>query len=431
LDTHYFDILQKFGMKEAVLMAKGAAEAIALVDENTRKYQISCDFAYCDAHIYSETDKQTEYLENIRAGMQDVGIPATYADTIPVPVPFRKALVTGGQAQFNPGKYLTGMAEAFTGAGGILLQDARVDAEKIEDHEDYLIAMAGDRRIRARQMVYATHIPPGINQLHFECTAWRSYVIAVQLEDDNYPQGLVYDLRDPYNYFRSAVVDGRKYLLAGGFDQRTGHEENEEQALRDLESYVREHFRVRSVDYKWSSQYYEPADGLPYMGKLPGADKTFVATGYSGAGMTLGTLAAKVISDLILSGESELAETLSPSRMKLLAGFKEFVSKNGDVIKHFIGDRGSATKIKELAAIAEGEGRVVEYRDEKLAIYKDIHGKITALSPVCTHAKCIVQWNNAEKSWDCPCHGSRYNINGEVLNGPATRPLEKATLPVC
>jgi glycine/D-amino acid oxidase-like deaminating enzyme/nitrite reductase/ring-hydroxylating ferredoxin subunit len=428
LDTHYYDMLRKFGVREAVLMARGATEAIALVNENVEKYHIPCDFMFCDAYLYSETDEQTEYLEHIREGMQDVGLAARYADAIPVPVPFRRALVTPGQARFNPGTYLSWMAKAFDQAGGVLLDHAMVDHGNVEDHENYLVATAGGHRIRARQMVYATHIPPGLNQLHFECTAYRSYVLAVQLEEGDYPDALVYDLRDPYDYFRTALVDGRKYLLVGGFDHKTGHDENEEQALADLESYVRQYYRVRSVDYRWSSQYYEPADGLPYIGLLPGADKTFVATGYSGAGMTLGTMAARILFELIVHGESAYGTTLSPSRKKLLAGFQQFLSKNAGVIKYFVGDRSGVDKVKELAAIPEGEGRVVEYHDKKLAVYKDAGGKISALNPVCTHAGCIVQWNNAEKSWDCPCHGSRYNTRGEVLNGPATWPLEKVPL---
>jgi hypothetical protein len=274
--------------------------------------------------------------------------------------------------------------------------------------------------------VWATHIPPGINLLHFRNGPYRSYVIGVTLKNEaQYPEGLVYDHGDPYHYYRTLEMDGQKYLVAGGRDHKTGHEENTDAVFTELEAYVRGHFAVDSVPFKWSSQFYEPADGLPYIGLLPGGhDGEYCATGFSGDGQTLGTLSGVVISDLITKGSSPYEDLFRPSRIKPIAGFTEFVKENADVVKRFVADRFAYDKIEEMAEIAPGEGRLVNYEGEKLAVYKNEQGLVHAVSPVCKHAKCIVAWNSSEKSWDCPCHGARYAPTGEVLTGPAREGLD-------
>lgn len=432
LDLPYYDMIKKFGLQNARLMAKGAAEAITIVKANIKENNLSCDFESRNGVLFSENKKQSAYLDKIQKGLTDVDILSVYTDKIPVPLPFDKALLVPGQAQFNPLKYLYGMAEAFNRRGGQLIQEAPVSFDRVKDLAAYKLAYAGGTQIKCRNIVYATHIPPGLNRLHFECTAFRSYVLAARLADQTaYPDAVVYDLRDPYNYFRTAVLHNKKYLVAGGFDDKTGHknEEAEEEAFLRLEAYLRKYFTIESVDYKWSSQFYEPVDGLPYIGQLPGEKpNTFVVTGLSGTGMTLGTLGGKIVSDLILSGDSEFKDLLSPSRIKPVAGLENFIKKNVKVVTHFIADRMSNEKIKALSEVDRQEGCIVTYNNTKVAIYKDEEGKIHALSPVCPHAKCIVQWNSGEKSWDCPCHGSRFNIEGAVLNGPAHKSLSRITL---
>lgn len=429
LDTHYYDIMKKFGLLEAELMARGAKQAMDIVQRNVEQYRIECHFKRLDAVLFSETKEQSEYLEHIRKSMEEVDIASSYTDHIPVPIPFDRALVVPDQAQFQPVDYLNGIAGAFLAAGGKIMENEPIHKDAIEDFDHYALLTADSRKIKVKNVVYATHIPPGINLLHFECAAYRSYVLAVQLEGNDYPDSLVYDMRVPYNYFRTAYMNGTKYLLVGGLDHKTGHQQDAEKQFAALERYVKQYYRLRSIDYKWSSQYYEPADGLPYVGRLPGAsDTTYTATGFSGSGITLGTLSARIPCDLITTGKSEFKDLLSPSRIRPVAGFENFVKENADVINRFVADRLSVDKIKELAELPADAGVVANYHGENYALYKDLNQKITALSPVCPHAKCLVQWNNAEKSWDCPCHGSRFNRQGAVLNGPATTPLRKVTL---
>ncbi|WP_118950455.1 FAD-dependent oxidoreductase [Taibaiella helva] len=427
IDTPYADLISKFGKQNAILVARGAAEAIAIIKGHVDQYHIDCDFAYKDGYLFSQNERERKQLDKIQEGLEAVGIPAAQSATIPVPLPFDKAIRFGAQAQFHPVKYLSALLQQYIAAGGSIKEHTA--AGSIKSEGAFQKVHAGQVEYRATDIIYATHIPPGINLLHFRCAPYRSYVLALELANDQYPDGLAYDLQEPYHYFRTATQAGKPLLLVGGNDHKTGHEPHADHVFSELEAYARKYYDVRAVAYRWSSQYYEPADGLPYIGHLPGGgEHQFVATGYSGNGMIFGTLAARILCDLIVSGDSPYAGLLSPSRIKPVAGFSRFVKENADVLKHFVADRIKQESLTELSALAKGEGRIVLYEEEKIALYKDEQGKLYALHPVCPHAGCIVQWNSAERSWDCPCHGARYTVTGEMLNGPASEGLRLIVL---
>jgi Rieske Fe-S protein len=198
-----------------------------------------------------------------------------------------------------------------------------------------------------------------------------------------------------------------------------------------LISHAQKYFNVRQVVYRWSSQYYEPTDGLPYIGGLPGADKNiYVATGYGGNGMIYSHVAAQVLTNRITEGRSVYDEVFSPNRLKPIAGFQEFMRHNADVAKQLIRKIVPAEDLEQFADLSAGEGRVVKLDGVNVAISKDSKGGLHAVSPVCTHMKCVVQWNLAEQSWDCPCHGARFSPDGTLLNGPASADLERILLDV-
>jgi hypothetical protein len=423
LDSPYHIIDKNFGAEGAELVAKACKEAIDTVTYFVERYQIDCDFAYRKGYVYAETDEESSELDKMTEAAIKAGVALNRESTIPVSIPFKQAITFEQQAQIHPLKYIYKLAEEFKKLGGIILQNTKIDSvEKSQDHHH---AKAEKLEIKARKIVYATHIPPGINQLHFKCAPYRSYVLGVKLGDTNYPTDLVYDMQDPYHYVRTQEINNETYLIVGGDDHKTGHG-NPEDSFNSLENYVRENYNVASIDFKWSSQYFEPADGLPYIGKLPGFDQDiFVATGLGGNGITLGSVAGKILRDLILDNTNIFADLFSPSRIKPIAGFAEFVKENTDVVYRFIKDRFAAKDIESLSEIPLDSGAVIEFENEKLAIYRDPSGEIHAVSPVCTHTGCIVNWNNAEKSWDCPCHGARYDTNGEVITGPASKALKK------
>ncbi len=423
LDHPYSEIKSKFGENNALLMAKAAKQALSLIKENIHDYKIECEFEDQDGFMFAQDDKQIKELEDILKATQEAGVSMNYVDSIPVQIPFKKAVKFEGQAKFHPARYVYALAGAFEKAGGIILQGCRVTKT---EQNDVIEATTRYGIIKARNIIWATHIPPGVNLLHFRCAPYRSYAMAIKLKGGEYPDGLVYDMYDPYHYYRTQQIDGEKFLIAGGEDHKTAHEKDTNSCFTRLESYLRKFFDIESIPFKWSSQYFEPADGLPYIGHLPGnPDNVYVATGFGGNGMTCGTISAVVLSDILLNGESEYRKLLDPNRLKPIAGFTNFVKEQADVVGKMIGGWVSSEKIEELSDLAKGEAKVVKYESHKLAIYKDETGRIHAVNPVCPHAKCIVEWNTAEQSWDCPCHGSRFSADGILLTAPASHDLEE------
>jgi glycine/D-amino acid oxidase-like deaminating enzyme/nitrite reductase/ring-hydroxylating ferredoxin subunit len=423
LDVPYTRIIKNFGKENAQLVAKAAAEAIDLIKTNIEALEIDCEFEDACAYLFSQTHEQTEELDEIDEACQEVGLDISYNLALPVNINFEKTIEVRGQGKFHPVKYVYGLAHAFEKAGGVILQQTRVTG--IEDNDGITIE-TGNGNFRAVNLIYATHIPPGVNLLQMRCEPWRSYAISFTTKDKQYPRDLIYDMYDPYHYIRSQKIDGKEYLIVGGEDHKTGEQENTEACFLRLESYIRKHFEIDEVLFKWSSQYFEPGDGLPYIGHLPGhPGSIFVATGYGGNGMTYSSVAASLLKQMILEEESPYIKLFDPNRVKPIAGFTTFLKQNVDAFKNFVGKWFDKEKLEQFAELAPGEARVAQYSGEKLALYKDEQGDLHALSPVCTHLKCSIAWNNAEQSWDCPCHGSRFSYDGKVLTGPADHDLEK------
>jgi glycine/D-amino acid oxidase-like deaminating enzyme/nitrite reductase/ring-hydroxylating ferredoxin subunit len=422
-DTTYQQVIKNFGEKSAKLLAKGAKSSIDLIKENIATYKIDCDFENKEGYLFSLNEKQNQDLEEIVTSAKHVGLPIAFSDNMPFPIPYLKLACIQNQAQFNPVQYITGLAKAFEDKGGIILQNCRVT--DITEGKILQVHTLSNGTLKAKKIIYATHIPPGINLLHLRCAPYRSYVLGVKLKDNSYPNALGYDMNDPYHYYRTQIINGEKYLIAGGEDHKTGHEENTQACFRRLESYVKSYFPVDRIAFRWSSQYFEPTDGLPYIGNLPGNGKNvYVATGFGGNGMIYGTLSAIILSDIIAKGKSVYKNVFDPNRVKPVAGFTNFIKEGADVTKELISTLLPAYKIEELADIAAGEAKIVKYEGHVLALYKDDTHRIHAVNSKCTHMKCGVAWNSVEKSWDCPCHGSRFSYDGTILTAPAQKDLE-------
>lgn len=421
LDTSYDVIERNFNEEAAYVVANATKEAIELVRSHVLEYGIECGFSELPGYLFAQDETQSDELKKILEASQKVGIEVDYTQEVPVPIDFQKAIRFEGQAQFHPIQYLTALAEAFEREGGIILQNCPVI--EVQDGETVHLATSLGH-LWARSVVQATHIPFGVNFIHMKSAPYRSYALAVTLRNNQYPDAEVYDMQDPYHYYRTQEVEGKKYLIAGGEDHKTGHEESTDACFDRLEAYVRNHFDVEKVDFKWSSQYYEPTDGLPYIGLLPGASSNvYVATGYSGNGMTLSNVAALELRSLIVEGKSKYNELFSPSRVKL-AGVPNFIKEQVDVVAQFFGKKIGVPELEQLVELAPGEGKVVKYEGDKVALYKDESGALHAVNPTCTHMGCSVSWNTSEKSWDCPCHGARYSCDGKVLTGPSNKNLE-------
>ncbi|MEO5893610.1 MAG: FAD-dependent oxidoreductase [Ferruginibacter sp.] len=425
-DTPYYKIIKDFGEENAKLVAQGAKAAIGLIKSNIAEHAIDCAFEEKDGYLFSLDEKQEKELENIVESANRVGVKMEFTNENPFPIPHLKVAHIPEQSQFNPIQYLNGLLEAYNEAGGKFVENCRV----LEIKEgDILEVHTSLGLVKARAAVYATHIPPGINLLHLRCAPYRSYVLGLKLTYEDYPIAMGYDMDDPYHYYRTQVIDGEDYLIVGGEDHKTGHEENTEACFLRLESHARKFFRVEEVSFKWSSQYFEPNDGLPYIGHLPGHEKNvYVATGFGGNGMIYGTLAALSLSNILVNGESIYQKLLDPNRIKPIAGFSNFIKEGADVVKQLVSSIFPAEKLAGLSELAKGEAKIVKYEGHAMGIYKDEHGTAHAVNTVCPHIKCSVSWNTAEKSWDCPCHGSRFSYDGDLLTAPAVKGLQKIDL---
>jgi len=422
LDTPYSSIIKNFDVDKARLVSRAVADAIGFIKYNIACYTIDCAFEDCDAYLFALDERQAKELDEIFKASKEVGLPVSYSDKIPLPIPFIKAMSVTGQAKFNPMIYLNALAAVFEMNGGTIKEHCRVTSIK---EEDRTTVESTDENFTCAYVVYATHIPPTVNPLHLECIPYRSYAMAFRLGDSNYPTDLAYDMNEPYRYYRSQTIDGIEYLIAGGEDHKTGHDNNTSARFMALETYLRKYFNIGEITQRWSSQYYESKDGLPYIGKLPGhAENILVATGFGGNGMVYSQVAARIIGNIILEKEDELNHAFLPSRIKPLTGLKNFISHNVDVIKNFGEKMFEATKINGLADLAPGEGKIVALDGHHAGVYKDDKGVLYAVNTTCTHLGCSVKWNVTEKSWDCPCHGARYSPDGKVLNGPAVKDLE-------
>lgn len=421
LDATYPEIERDFGEEAALLTAKAAKEAFSLIKRHVKLFHIDADLEEKKAYLYAETEEQEKQLKEIYEASKRAGINVRKA-VGDVPVSFRQMICFPGQAQFHPVKYIAGLAKAFVDKGGHLLEHTPFITDAMEE-EQHLIRL-GEIQVRADHLIYATHIPPGISLFNFRCAPYRSYVVAAKLKKHEYPDTLWYDMEEPYHYWRSHVIDGQPLLLVGGEDHKTG-QGNGEEAIARLKEYVTQFVEVEAFKYAWSSQYYVPVDGLPYIGQMPFANnRTWVATGFNGNGMIWGTVGAKILADLISNKENAYARLLSPSRMKPVAGFTEFIQENANVLWRFVADRFTAEQLEAVVKMPPSSGIVVDTDSGKVAVHKTASGKIKAISAVCTHAGCIVNFNALEQSWDCPCHGGRYDVDGNVLTGPPVHGLE-------
>lgn len=427
LDVSYKDLLSRLGGERASLVVAGCERALDLV-KSLAQGAVSCSFESCPGYRYTEAADERSRLEDELAAARALGVAASLSDSVPLPFPVKAALLFPEQAAFDPMAYLAGLAELFVQAGGVLYVGSRVTA--IEETEDGVALETPSGRLRAPQAVLATHTPLGINIVHAELVPYRSYLIAFRTPTP-LPSGLFWDTASPYHYLRPVRFQGESLVLLGGGDHKAGHEAAPLDRYRQLEQFARERFGEIEVVRRWSSQLYEPADGLPYVGRSPLAERIFVGTGYAGTGLVLGTLSAQIIAELVLGQpESQLASLLRATRVPTPRAVGRAAASGLDVALHLVKDRLAAGEAA-LAEIAPGQGAIVSIDGETLAVSRDGDGggALRAVSAACTHMGCTVHWNEAERTWDCPCHGGRYAADGRVISGPPLADLKPRPLP--
>lgn len=421
VDTRYSKIASDFGKDGARLVAQSSRAAIEKVAELAHAHSIPCDLLRRPGFLYTEREEDVAKLREELEAAKHAGLAVELLDHAPLPFATKGALRFPDQAQFHVQRYLAGLAAAAQGKGAQIHEETR--AITVEDGEPCIVHLENGTRIRARDVIVATHKPLNRVFLQTKVFSYRSYVLAYR--DIVFPDGLFWDTEDPYHYTSAFTIDGVPYLIVGGEDHKTGATQETEERFDKLHAYTKERVSVVGEPaYRWSAQVEEPVDGLPFIGRSPASDHVFVATGFSGNGMTFGTVAAMLGSDFVLERPNAWAELYSATRVKPIASAVTYVTENVDVPLHFVSDRLHPPDATSLGEVKPGEGKHVRVRGERLAVYCDPRGELHAVSSVCTHLGCLVKFNAAETTWDCPCHGSRFDIGGKVLDGPATRPLE-------
>lgn len=432
LDDRYSELEQLHGEKGAQLAAESHAAAIDRIERIVREEHIECDFERLDGYLFVPPGESSEILEKEmaaaqRAGLTDVHMvpraPIASFDTGP-------ALCFPRQAQFHPLKYLAAIAQAIMRDGGRIYTETH--ASKIEGGILARIETREGHTVTAGAVVVATNTP--VNDLlaiHTKQAAYRTYVIGATVPEGSISKGLYWDTPDPYHYVRlsRSLSAGNDVLIVGGEDHKTGQSDDAEARYARLEEWARTRFPMMAeIVFRWSGQVMQPVDGLAFIGQNPMDEpNVYIATGDSGNGMTHGTIAGMLLTDLIEGREHPWSTLYEPSR-KTLGAVKTFALETLNMVAQYA-DWVTPGDVKEDVSIPPGSGAVVRRGLKKIAVYCDDLGQLHETSAVCPHLEGIVAWNDSEKTWDCPCHGSRFDRFGKVVNGPAITNLSPAEEP--
>jgi nitrite reductase/ring-hydroxylating ferredoxin subunit len=324
----------------------------------------------------------------------------------------------------HPTRYVHALAALAVRRGASIFENTPITA--IEDGEPCTLRTASGAVVRAERVILATHSPLTHLFLQTKLKQYRSYVVSGPCERPL--PGLYWDLADPYHYTRAAVIDGAQHWVIGGEDHKTGQDADTMARFASLTEYARS-VGLPEITHAWSAQVVEPIDGLPYVGAESDESRVYFATGFSGNGMTLGTAAASILADACLGRPNRFAELFDARRRPKASLLPSYVQENADFPIEFVKGVAGAFRPRTVHDVPKGHGEVIRSGGKPLAIYRDEAGAVQAVSAVCTHMGCLVAFNPAEKSWDCPCHGSRFALDGSVIDGPAWKPLERA-LPI-
>ena len=428
IDDRFYHLEHLHGERGARLAAESHAAAIDRIESIVAAEGIDCDFVRLDGYLFVAPGEPVDELEEEAAAARRAGLEVQRVDRAPFgSFDTGPALRFARQGQFHPLRYLSGVAKAVLAAGGQIYSGVHV--EEFEGGSDAHVKTATGRTVKAKSIVVATNTP--VNDrlvIHTKQAAYRTYVVGVEVPAGTVSRALFWDTGDPYHYIRlqGSAKGGPEVLIVGGEDHRTGQADDTEERWTRLEAWTRERVpAAQAVTYRWSGQVEEPADALAFIGRNPmDKDNVYIATGDSGQGMTHGTIAGILLTDLIQGRPNPWAHLYDPGRTTLRAA-KEYVTELAKSNKPFA----KWVTPGEVAApgeIAPGEGGIIRRGLHKIACYRDPMGAVTELSATCPHLGCIVEWNTSEKSWDCPCHGSRFGPDGHVVNGPAISGLSRA-----
>ncbi len=431
-DTRLSELVSRFGRSHAQAVWDAGLAAIDQIDTIVTENDIDCGFEWVDGYLHapngdSDAPRVDEFRNEVSLA-QDLDFNAAFVERVPF---------TGGpgirfldQARFHPLKYLAGLASAVRAKGGVIYEDSGAE----EFLEDPLRVKANSRRVRFGDVVIATHNPivglaAALRATLFQTklALYTSYVIAGRVRRGRVPDALFWDTANPYQYLRIDPQRDHDLVIFGGEDHKTGQVSDTNECYVRLEQSLLKRIPEVVLSHRWSGQVIETPDGLPYIGRM--ADHQYAATGFGGNGMTFGTLGAIMIADAIQGRKNPWADLFDPDRAAIRHGLWDYIKENIDYPYYMM--RGSAApgERRSLRSLKPGQGKIIEENGDRLAAFRRSDGSLRICSATCPHMGCVVGWNDAERTWDCPCHGSRFTAEGEVISGPAQAPLSPVSAP--
>ncbi len=435
-DQDLTDLASTFGRDHAQATWDAGLAAIDTIDRIVRDNDIACEWRWVTGYKVSMPDGgDVPHLRDEAALAGDLGFDAWFRDAVPFFQ--RPGIEYAGQAKFHPRKYLAALAKLVDGGGSHIFDRTACD----EVCDEPLSVKANGHRISAGYVVIATHTPLTgktnlVSALLFQTKLYlyTSYVVAGAVpfvsasgsaDHRRLPEALFWATNDPYDYLR---IDRRRdydFAILGGKDHKTGQVDDTTACFEAMEKKAQSVLPGFELRYRWSGQVVETNDGLPFIGES--SDRQFIATGYAGNGMTFGTIAGVMARDAAVGRSNPWNGLFDVGRSKIKGGTWDYVKENADYPYYMMRDRFAGADGKSLREVRRGEGKILELDGQQVAVYRAPDGAVTKLSATCTHMGCTVGWNNAEQTWDCPCHGSRFRPTGQVLAGPAESPLEPIT----
>lgn len=422
-DIIYDELINHLGLEKAKLYYAACMEALHFIRSTAEQEAIDCDFMEQDAYIYTDSSSSLTKLINEWKAYEKLGIDGEFVDSIPLPIPVKAAVVMKNQAQFHPLKYLVKLVNSIVQAGGHIYE--HTPAADIEQGSTLAVVPRDKKRVACEHVVICSHFPFYDGGFYFSrMYAERSYVLGVKIAE-TYPGGMYLSADTPKRSVRYTTMNGENLILIGGENHKTGQGVPTMRHYEALQSFASELFTVTDIPYRWSAQDLTTLDKVPYIGNMTaGAPNIYVATGYRKWGMTNGTVAGLLISDLILGRDNRYHDLYTPSRFYADPSVKHFLTQNVDVAKHLVEGKIEMV-VRKPEDLANGEGAVVVVNGKRAGAYKDESGTLFIVDTTCTHMRCELEWNSGDRTWDCPCHGSRFSIHGDVVEGPAQQPLNK------
>ena len=424
IDDRFYRIAKWHGEDKAKLAIESHTAAIDKIEEIVSIEQIDCDFSRLDGYLFEAEDNDDDLDEELETAHKLGFVEVEMVDRAPVSAfDTGRALRFPNQGQFHILRYLSGLAKVIETNGGQLFSNTQAVEWKGEDSPR--VKTADGKTIKADRIVLATNYPI-MSKMFAQLPAYRTYAIGVRVPKGSVEKMLLWDTGDPYHYIRIQEENDHDVLIVGGEDHRTGQAENTDERFENLWKWTAENFpSAERAEHRWSGQCFETHDGLAFIGRFSESEpNVFLITGDSGMGMTHGTIGGMLVSDLILGNGNGWADVYEPTRIatqSVVEAVPEVIKSTAPYVDWITG--GDVSSIDE---IQNGEGAIIRDGTKKIAVYRDETGKVFKRSAVCTHMGCIVRFNSSEKTWDCPCHGSRFGVDGHVINTPAILPLGAA-----